>query len=147
MDPSAWPWWVKFLAGWGPLGVWAGIMTWAYFKRGDRADAAMAAVHARHDAEKAEAAKKFADVVATQAKIHRAEVAELNRHHETQLIGLANAFTKDRREAELAHKAQEDELVDRLVGAVQKQVDITGKVVAVVESLKKHGGGDDGPAT
>lgn len=140
MDPSTWPLWVKVLAGWGPLGAWAGIMTWAYLKLSDR-----------HRAAFETQAKKFADVIAAQARTHQDEKAALNAKHEGQLAELTSTvvkqgqfFAQEARTMDVEHHAQEAELVDRLVGAVEKQGDIAGRVVTAIESMKRHGGGDDG---
>jgi hypothetical protein len=66
VDPLTWPLWLKLIAGWGPLGVWAGR---AEVQRG-RVERAH---HASRDA-------------------HTAEIARINAEHERQLAELTNRF-------------------------------------------------------
>jgi len=63
MDPLDWPVWLKLLAGWGPLGLWAG---WAEL----RARGAERAHHATRDAHEV-----AAQVVAEE---HQRQLGDLN---------------------------------------------------------------------
>ena len=142
MDPSTWPMWAKVLAGWGPLGVWAGIMTWAYFRS-----------EKRHEKAQSEQARRFADVVATMTKDSRVREDKIHVEHRTDFVAQGVLFAKEISETEARHHEQENELVDRLLSAGEKHGDITRglaeKLATLAESMKRHGkpGGDDGPTT
>lgn len=140
MDPTTWPMWAKVLAGWGPLGVWAGVMTYAYFKSQRTHDKALTAQAAR-----------FAGVVAVMTKDAQAREDKLHDEHRDVLMRISVTFTNETREAELRHSAQEDELIERLLTANEKHGETTKglaeRLAALAESMKRRGGDSDGPSS
>jgi hypothetical protein len=110
--------WLKFLAGWGPLGLWSAAAEW----RARKATKALA------DAEK--------DHHGTRDD-HEGALAKLNAKHAAEIARVEEA--KAKREAEHAseirglvddHQTQVRELIDE----AQKQVrDVTDRMVKLVE--------------
>jgi hypothetical protein len=155
MDPATWPIWVKMLVGWGPLGAWAGIMTWLYARK-DRTHAAeLAARDKRHDAAEVDQAKRFAGVVAASQTDARAREDRIHEHYQTQItqqqaqvIALGEAFAMHTAEADKRHSTQEDQLTERLLNANEKHSEtnilMAERVGALAESITRKRGGDDG---
>lgn len=140
MDPMTWPMWAKVLAGWGPLGVWAGVMTYAYFRQQRTNDKAQAAQ-----------AGRFAGVVSGMAKDAQAREDKIRQENRADITKLTMDFITEVRAAELRHGNQEDELTERLLSSSDKHGEITKglaeRLAALAESMKRRGGDHDGPST
>lgn len=85
-DPSTWPMLVKLLAGWGPLGIWAG---WAELRRiwAERAH------HATRDGHEAAAAALNERNAQALREVNE-EIARIRDEHEAQLREVANRFIR-----------------------------------------------------
>jgi mevalonate kinase len=79
MDPLSWPLWLKLLAGWGPLGIWAG-----------RAELQRGRVERAHHATR----DNHAQVMQAINQAHEEAMQAARAEHQEQLRELTNRFVK-----------------------------------------------------
>jgi hypothetical protein len=86
MDPTTWPMWLKLLAGWGPLGIWAGISeirrVWAeraHHATRDKGAKLMAEVVERHELEATVMRDSYVQMVRDLTEEHQKQLHEVTR--------------------------------------------------------------------
>jgi hypothetical protein len=121
LDPSTWPDWLKLLAGWGPLGIWAGISE----IRRVRAERGH---HASRDGAAADLAKVHADAAAELAKVHT--------HYEHEAHKAQVAHLEDVKMLNEEHQAQLKEVMARCLKLLERQSEKAHVLMAKVDAKK-----------
>lgn len=119
MDPSTWPTWLKILGGFGPLGIWSAVVSWAYWKK----DREHSAVRDAHTAAATEQSKAFADMLKAQADDFASKLAAAEARHFEQL------------------KEQNARLNAVTDAYAERNQRLTEKVAVLVDALGRRGGG------
>lgn len=130
MDPVDWPTWLKLLAGWGPLGVWAATAQISANKK-DKA------YHATRDAH--EAALK------QQATAHSAELINVTEHHAQTLHKQTVDFTARIEAMQDQHREEVKEMADRFISLTTTYAErshaLIDKVAALTDAIRRGGVG------